>query len=250
MFSFGKTMHNTLYAFLKLSKEGQTLSQSNLFGFPDELPTVEATDKVATKPAKAKTKLKTNRSVPSFKDLEQIFEKCWIDEWYESKKQKEDYYKLGKKIIKEFYEDFSKKPPKILEINDTPALEMPFNLKVGEHTLFGVIDRMDEVEGGVLIYDYKTGDSKDKRSPDDKEQLLIYQLAAEEIFEMKPKELVYYYLNDGKRQSFLGSEKEKAQLKEKIIAEIQDIKTSDFAPTPGWQCAFCDFKDICDSAER
>jgi CRISPR/Cas system-associated exonuclease Cas4 (RecB family) len=79
---------------------------------------------------------------------------------------------------------------------------------------------------------------------------LIYQIAAEEVLKISPKELVYYYLEDGKKASFLGTEKEKEKLKEKILAEIEEIKTSDFKPTPGWQCNFCDFKDICDSAER
>ena len=28
------------------------------------------------------------------------------------------------------------------------------------------------------------------------------------------------------------------------------IKESDFEPTPGWQCGFCDFKDICNFAKK
>ena len=79
---------------------------------------------------------------------------------------------------------------------------------------------------------------------------MIYQIAAEEVFKINPKELIYYYLDDNKKKTFLGTEKEKEKLKEKILAEIEEIKTSDFKPTPGWQCAFCDFKDICDFAER
>ena len=127
---------------------------------------------------------------------------------------------------------------------------MPFNLKIGDSKLFGVIDRMDEKDGGVVIFDYKTGTSKDKLDADAKEQLLLYQIAAEEIFGLKPKELTYYYLNDGKRATFLGSEEDKQALKEKIIQETEQIKKSNFKPTPGWQCQYCDFKDICDSAER
>ena len=35
-------------------------------------------------------------------------------------------------------------------------MEMPFNLKIGEYTLYGVIDRIDETgEGGARIIDYK-----------------------------------------------------------------------------------------------
>lgn len=229
VFSFGKTMHNTFYNFLKQANENNKNKQSDLFGF------------------KEKT-LRQSRG--ELNDLIQIYEKNWIDEWYENKKQKDDYYKLGKKIIKDFYKEFLKNPPKILKINDELALEMPFNLKIGGHTLYGVIDRIDEKEGGVAIIDYKTGKAKEKLAPDDREQLLIYQIAAEEVFKIKPKELIYYYLEEGKKVSFLGTEKEKEKLKEKIIQEIEEIKKSDFEATPGWQCAFCDFKDICDFAER
>ena len=233
VFSFGKTMHNTFYNFLKYANESNASNQRNLFGFE------EKTVKVSKK----------EKSL-NLDDLMEIYEKNWIDEWYENKKQKEEYYKLGRRIVKDFYSEFSKNPPKVLKINNAFALEMPFNLKIGEYTLYGVVDRIDEKEGEVAIIDYKTGNSKDKLSLDDKEQLLIYQIAAEEIFKIKPKKLIYHYLSNGKKASFLGSEKEKERLKEKIIQEIEEMKKSDFKPTPGWQCAFCDFKDICDSAER
>jgi DNA helicase-2/ATP-dependent DNA helicase PcrA len=233
VFSFGKTIHNTFYNFLKYANEKNKNSQSNLFGFKN---------KETLRPIRgAQGELNT---------LIQIYEKNWIDEWYENKKQKEEYHKLGRKIVKDFYKEFSKNPPKVLKINQDFALEMPFNLKIGEYTLYGVVDRIDDMGDGVAIIDYKTGHSKDKLDLNDKEQLLIYQIAAEEVLKISPKELIYYYLNDNKKKSFLGTEKEKEKLKEKILAEIEEIKTSDFKPTPGWQCAFCDFKDICDSAER
>ncbi|MBU4480984.1 ATP-dependent helicase [Patescibacteria group bacterium] len=247
VFSFGKTMHNTLYDFLKQANETGSQKQENLFGMASASALRASADKSA--------------GLINFDQIVKIYEKNWLGEWYENKEQKEQYYKLGKKIIKDFYEEFSKNPPKILKINQELALEIPFNLKIGGHTLKGQIDRIDEVEGGVAIIDYKTGNSKEKLDLNDKEQLLIYQLAAEEVFKIKPKELIYYYLNDSasakgyggrgaRKISFIGTEKEKEKLKEKILAEIEEIKTSNFKPTPGWQCGFCDFKDICDFAER
>ncbi|MEK9177636.1 MAG: ATP-dependent DNA helicase, partial [Patescibacteria group bacterium] len=111
VFSFGKTMHNTLYEFLKEMNENSAIDQALLFG------------------EKSKINFK-------FQNLEKIYEKNWIGEWYESKKQKDEYYKLGKKIIKEFYDEFEKNPPEILKINGQIALEMPFNLKIGDYKLF------------------------------------------------------------------------------------------------------------------
>ncbi len=230
VFSFGKTMHNTLYEFLKLSSQENSAKQDSLF-------------KKGGGPTSAKTAL-------TFKDLEELYEKNWIDEWYDSKKNKEEYYKKGIEIIKEFYENFSKNPPNILKVNNQPALELPFNLKIGGHTLYGVIDRIDDSKEGIIIVDYKTGESKEKLDADAKEQLLIYQIAAQEVLHLKPQKLAYFYLNDGKMMSFLGTETELENQKQKIIQQIEKIKNSEFDPTPGWQCQYCDFRDICDFAQK
>jgi DNA helicase-2/ATP-dependent DNA helicase PcrA len=218
-FSFGHTMHNTLAKFLReTSKSGQ----ENLFG----------------------EKSANNASLDK---LLKIYDKEWVDEWYESKKQRDEYYKKGKESLKEFFDQATKNPPNVLKIAGELAIELPFNLKVGEYTLYGVIDRIDELGSGVSIIDYKTGESKDKP---DKDQLLIYQIAAQEVLQLEPKQLSYYYLDDGKVVSFLGTEKETEEKKEKILEQINKIKNSEFEPTPGWQCQYCDFKDICDWAQK
>jgi RecB family exonuclease len=183
-------------------------------------------------------------------DLEKLYEKNWIDEWYESKKQKDEYRKLGKKIIKDFYENFEKEKPEVFKLGENLALELPFNLKLGEHTMFGVIDRIDKTKDGIEIIDYKTGNAKDKLDAEAKEQLLIYQIALLDLFKIKSVKLTYYYLEEGKKLSFLGTDAEIKNQKEKIISEIESIKNSEFEPTPGWQCQYCDFKDICDFAQR
>jgi DNA helicase II / ATP-dependent DNA helicase PcrA len=224
-FSFGKTIHNTLYEFLEMvDKKNKT---------------------------KKKKKLRTKKqNFPEYKEMFSIYRKNWLDDWYESKQQKKEYYELGKKIIKRLHKEFRENPPEIARINNSLALEIPFKLKIGEDKLYGVIDRIDQGKEGVSIIDYKTGKSKEKLTPGDKKQLLIYQIAAEEIFKLKPEKLVYQYLNDNKKVSFLGSKEEKQELKEKIKNQIAKIKEGEFKPTPGWQCSFCDFKDICDFAQK
>jgi len=229
VFSFGKTMHNTLYEFLKQASEKNNSEQENLFG--------------------EKTIVKKDKE-NDFEILSHLYEKNWLDEWYESKKQKEEYHKLGKRILKDFYDDFIKNTPNILKVSGVPALELPFNLKIGGYTLYGVVDRIDQTDDGITIIDYKTGQSKDKLDVDTKEQLLIYQIAAKEVLHLEPKHLAYYYLEDGKKLSFLGTDNELENQKTKIIEEIEKIKNSEFEPTPGWQCQYCDFKDICDWAQK
>ena len=229
MFSFGTTIHNTLYEFLKQQNRPKVVAQDDLFGFG---------------------KSPIGDAGLTYKDLEKIYEKEWVDEWYESKAQKERYYKLGRKLVKELYDKFKANPPKILKINDQLALEIWFNLKIGDNLLKGRIDRIDEVAGGVKIVDYKTGTSKDKLDKESKQQLLLYQMAVEEVYGLKLVEMAYHYVEDDKELAFLGTEKEKRAQKQKITEQIEKIKQSDFTPTPGFHCQYCDFKDICNSADR
>ncbi len=223
VFSFGSTIHNTLHQFLKFANGGDD-SQENLFG---------------------ESKSKKDKKI-DFKFLKDLYKKNWIDEWYIDKKQKSDYLKQGEKIIKEFYEEFEKKSPALLVIDGQPALEVPFNLKVGNDVIYGRIDRIDGKKGAIEIIDYKTGKAKEKLSPEDKEQLLIYQIASQEILNEKPVKLTYHYLEENKKVSFLGSDAEIENLKIKIKEIIKKIKNNEFKPNPGHDCQYCDYRDLCD----
>ncbi|MEA3295956.1 MAG: ATP-dependent DNA helicase, partial [Patescibacteria group bacterium] len=208
-FTFGRTIHNTLHEFVNKLTRNQNLSQTSLF---------------------AKTNNKDKKFVDKknrFNELLEIYKQNWKDEWYDSKEQKQKYYKKGKKLLKVFYNDFVKNNPKIKIIQDNPALEQSFNLKIGDYNIRGKIDRIDELGDGVKIIDYKTGAMKEKLltpkgkprkvQPKNKEQLLIYQIAAQEVFNLKPKELCFHYLEDNKNVCFLGTEEEIKSIKEKII---------------------------------
>ncbi len=230
VFSFGKTIHNTLYDFVKLIDRKKNAVQSDLFG--------------SDKQTKQKNK------VLGLPDLVELYKKNWIDDWYESKNQKQEYYKLGQKIIKDFYEKFIQEQPKILRINGDSALEISFKFKVAGNTLIGKIDRIDQTKEGIEIIDYKTGKYKEKLSSENKQQLLIYQMAAEQALGLKPVKLSYYYLAEGKKTSFLGNNQDKEKQKQEITAMAEKIKSSSFDASPGWNCKFCDFRDICNYAQK
>jgi DNA helicase-2/ATP-dependent DNA helicase PcrA len=84
---------------------------------------------------------------------------------------------------------------------------------------------------------------------EDKEQLLIYQLAATEALGYNVNELIFYYFTDATQLSFLGTEKETEKLKEKIRGIVAEIKQGEFPPKPEKEkCKWCDFKNICDFA--
>lgn len=59
--------------------------------------------------------------------------------------------------------------------------------------------------------------------------------------------LTYYYLEADKKVSFVGKEKDKEKLKEKILSQIQEIQSLNFKAKPNQHiCGFCDFKEICE----
>jgi len=214
-FSFGQTMHKTLYRFFLIFNERKN-KQQELF-------------------SKGKKKFPV-----SLKELLKIYQEEWIDEWYPDVSYQEKYKKLGEKILKEFYN-------KTIKTNPCPIyLEKEFNFKLNGIVLKGKIDRIDLIkENEIEIIDYKTGEPKEKLSWADKEQLLIYQLVGKYLFDKKIQKLTYYYMNNNKSVSFIGSEKELKKIREKIIKIYNEIKKGYFPPRSGLWCEECDFKEIC-----
>ena len=222
-FSFGNTMHNTLQRFMGLISEGSGIAQDSLFA------------------GKGKKKVK---KLPDLNELLKIYRELLIDEWYETKEDKKRYYQLGEKSLKVFYEQLKKDAPKVI------GLEQNFNLKIGQYKVSGKIDRIDKLaDGQVAIIDYKTENPKtDKTLPaKSKEQLYIYQLAAEEVFGFKVRDLSFYYLRDNSRVDFLGNEKQLSGVKDKVLGIIKKIKKGNFEAEPEkHKCNNCDYKEICE----
>jgi len=235
VFSFGKTMHSTLQKFFLLIKEKENSNQINLFN------STKSQDK------------NSNKKIPSLEILLDIYKNSWIDDWYESKDQKEKYKKQGEKSLKNLYEQIKNNPPQVLE------LEKGFNFKIKDYTIKGVIDRVDILKNSqnsqskghlhnsqlVEIIDYKTGSPKILKKIE-KDQLLIYQIAAQTIFNWKIEKLTFYYLNNNSAVSFLGTDQEIEKQKIKILDLINKIKAKNFTATPSqFKCKFCDFNSIC-----
>jgi RecB family exonuclease len=173
-----------------------------------------------------------------------LYNDYWQEGGYETKKEKQEYYKKGKEALINFYND-------LLEDKDVKPimLEKNFVLKVGQDSIKGAIDRVDRLEDGTVeVIDYKTGRVKDKLDTKDKRQLMIYQLALENVLHFKVSKLSYYFLdNEGHKLSFSATDKQLEKLQEQLQAEIEQIKSMDFSPTPSPRiCSYCDFNSICE----
>jgi len=237
-FSFGKTMHATLQKLFILINEKKGLGQAELFGNPPSPPLSGGVRQVFP-PDKGGL-----RGVVTLDEILKLYEQSWVDDWYESKKKKQQRRQQGKEILKAFYEKYKGNWPEALH------LEKKFSWKItsgeADYIVRGAVDRIDKYEGGLKLVDYKTGRPKDKLTFSDKEQLLIYQLAAGELFREEVKALAFYYLDDNSEAEFLGSAKDLEKIKAKIIGVVEEIKQGKFPPQPGQLCDWCDFNGICE----
>lgn len=228
VFSFGKTMHGTLQKFYQQVIELNSAKQNSLFS--------------TTAP-----KLDGNIKVPTLDALKEIYREAWQDSWFQSASQKQEYKKKGIEILENFYSRGEKEGWTI-----PITVEKGFRFRLKEHTIKGQIDRIDKtIDGKLAIIDYKTGRPKDKLAAEDKSQLLIYQIAAESVIELRNlgevSELRYYYLDNNSVQTFKGTNEETEKEKIKIDEIITEIKKKNFTPKPSKEaCQFCDFRDICD----
>jgi DNA helicase II / ATP-dependent DNA helicase PcrA len=198
--SFGQTIHAVLEKYMQKYQRDLSTLQQDLF---------------SKEPRKAE--------LPEEKLLFELYEQEWVDDWYESKDQKEKYRQRGKAILHTFYQETSAK-------TIIPTLiEQGFSLKLGadnEYQFNGKIDRADAGEVGLDIIDYKTSAQvPTKTSGSDLDQLRIYQWACEDFFHEKVSNLSYWYLVPNKIvNSELATKEEIEQLKTKLVATIEDIR--------------------------
>lgn len=229
-FSFGNTIHATMQKFYTRIQELNQANQGSLFDLALE-NTQKNTDEI---------------KVPSVEELLKMYDESWQSDWYQDKQQREKYYEKGKEILKIFYT--SQKGQWTVPV----SLEGWFKVKVGEYIINGRIDRIDKMHDGTLeIIDYKTGGSKEKLDTDDKQQLLMYHIAATTLPEYRHigpvGKLTFYYVNDNLKTSFQAEEKDVEKLKEKLIGTIERIKSGDFTATPSmFVCKYCEFRNICE----
>jgi len=194
--TFGSSMHKALEKFMKLWQSQVSSRQLGMFGAGG-----------------------SKGDFPPFKELERFYTESWSDDWYDSKKQRDEYKARGMTQIKTFYDYIKKHQPQ------PKYLEQFFKLKFGDYKFAGKIDRMDLADGGVKIIDYKTGASAPKSLAQvDKEQLLVYQLAAQEFFQERVLSCQYWYLNKNVlTEEFLGSAEELKELRQNYIKVIKNI---------------------------
>jgi DNA helicase II / ATP-dependent DNA helicase PcrA len=172
--------------------------------------------------------------------MKTLYAKNWAIAGYESKAHEEERKKQGLKLLEQFFQDNS--DPWIVPT----FVEKNFNLRVGEYMLRGRIDRIDKLPDGTYeVIDYKTGKGGRALTPDKKLQLYLYALVCRDVFGIIASKLSFYFLEDGEKASVSKAPDELDSVRDDVLAYIEEIKSSDFSPTPGFLCRFCDYRLVC-----
>lgn len=133
---------------------------------------------------------------------------------------------------------------------DVVDVESEFMIEHDGAWIRGYIDRIERVEGGLRIADYKTGKVPHERYKAKKLfQVYLYAKAAAEVYEEPVVSAALLFLG----QEIIEGEVTEAVTRRtekrlsKTIAGIKDsLRTGEFAPRTGPLCAWCDFLPYCE----
>ena len=182
----------------------------------------------------------------SEEDLLDLFRADFGQAVIEDHYQRELYEKQGIEQLRDFLKVLLRSEgPKVLHT------EEHFEMRVGNATLAGRIDRVDDLgKGRVAIVDYKTGKARAQEDADDSLQLSIYAIAAREKWGYEAERLVFYNLQEN---STVATTRHKLQLEEakaKVVEVADRIAAGEFDAKPGYHCRFCPYRNLCPATEK
>lgn len=130
------------------------------------------------------------------------------------------------------------------------GLELKLEVDIGGLKLRGIIDRLDLVDGELVVTDYKTG-----RAPGDAgararmQGVHVYSLMCEQFFGRRPKAVQLLHLADPVAIIAEPSEQSTRGLERRLRAVWAAVETAcehdDFRPRPSRLCDWCAFQQWC-----
>src|ERR1035438_4609965 len=160
--------------------------------------------------------------------------------------QHELYEKQGIDQLRDFLAGARALPP--LQVLHT---EQSFEIRVGETTVAGRIDRIDRrPDGSVAIVDYKTGKARDQENADESLQLSLYAIAVREKWQYTVGALIFYNLEENVPVITTRTEAQLLAARRRVEAAAQGIADGIFDTKPGMHCNFCAYRSLCPEKEK
>lgn len=242
-----------------INKEEFTLSPSSIKAFEDcplkfkfqkilrvpqpasiatDLGTVihAVTEEMANEKARGQT-------IDKDKGLQKLKEK-WIFRSYQNQTDENKAMGRAEQMIDAYLKWEESTPNTLVET------ELPFEVKIGEITFTGRIDRLEKnPQGKFEIVDFKSGSSvKSKNKARTDPQLNIYAKAVEKLKGELPAKASLFYVEKDKMVEYPITAESLQEALEPIENMTKEILKENFEPTPSTQaCMFCSYQSICDA---
>ena len=157
----------------------------------------------------------------------------------------ENYREMGGEYIRNYYETY-----KPFDGERTIALEKMVFLKLGNHTIRGIIDRLSERDGIYEIHDYKTSMTLPTLEELGKDrQLALYALAVKEMYDAPETELVWHYVAFNREMRIKKGGEELERVRKDTIKKIMEIERAmdeeNFSPNESALCPYCEYQHLC-----
>lgn len=187
--------------------------------------------------------LRRDPIIPKIEDLIKFYESKWREDVFPDKLTSEQYLELGREMIKNFHEGYKPGLRKVV------AAEKRFQIPLENHTLSGVIDRVDKLPFGAYeIVDYKTSKSlPSQEEVDEDKQLATYAIAVQTLWpEAKDMRLTLHFLKHNSMLTTARTQEQIEKMKLEIVETADKItKTKTFKPCENKFCDWCDYKHLC-----
>ncbi len=177
--------------------------------------------------------------------LQDLWHSSFIVQGYESRVEADMARLKGEKLLRFFYDWWKQEEHIVL------LVEKGFSIELEGKKLSGRFDRVEQVEGGLKVIDYKTSTIRTQEQVDADLQLSVYALACEESLGQPCKELSFLFLSEEGVTEVI-TERMPSHLKDAVkqISGIEErIAEGNFHPTPSREvCRGCPYKGVCDAA--
>ncbi|MBM4437474.1 MAG: PD-(D/E)XK nuclease family protein [Actinobacteria bacterium] len=186
-------------------------------------------------------------------DLLALYERYWDEAPGLDRARHGDIWERGNALLRGYWDANAHRLGRPILLEARFTFDLASGIRGGapttaSHTVAGVVDRVDELDDGVEILDYKSGRAPHALSPGVLTQLHTYALAVERRFGQRARLLTAYFLSDNRARSLAPDDAYAEALQARYLAAGDAIVGGRFAPTPGPHCSTCDYTARCDFA--